>query len=131
MSKALYPSGKLYLQHVHNSRSCRRCSDVQDVLNVLRAVKFSAANWRPLGRLLVPDIDLDAIEANHATVERSLEEVVSGWQRNGVNTWEKLIDTVSQLKDEGGGRNVAQNIRRIIGLGIILTVDIVTICLFL
>ena len=93
-------------------------ANLQDVLDVLRGAGFSSAYWRPLGRRLRPDLDLDAIESNHQTVERRLEEVVNGWQRDGETSWEKLADAVSQCKDEGGGRNIAQKILERVGLGI-------------
>ena len=55
---------------------------------------------------LKPDLDLDAIEADFPRVDRRLEEVVKGWQRDGDDpSWETLAEAVSQCKDgDGGGR---------------------------
>ena len=93
---------------------------VQTVLDVLREVQFFPSQWRPLGRRLgVKDVDLDAIEANHYSregVERCLEEVIRNWIRNGENKWEKLVEAISLCEGSGGGTNVAQKLRRNVGL---------------
>ena len=46
-----------------------------------------------------------------------MEEVISSWQRDGELSWEILAEAVSQCKDRGGGKNVAQKIRESVGLG--------------
>ena len=71
---------------------------------------------------LKPDLDLDAIEADFPRVDRRLEEVVKGWQRDGDDpSWETLAEAVSQCKDgDGGGKNVARNIRQSVGLDTII-----------
>ena len=90
---------------------------LQKVLDVLSSVGFSAAHWRELGRRLKPDLDVKAIEANHFKVDRCLEEVVDNWQRDGDDpSWEKLAEAVALCR-EGGGKNVAERIRREAGLG--------------
>ena len=85
---------------------------VQNVLDVLREVQYSSAYWRELGRRLKPDLDLDAIEANHARVEARLEAVIGRWCRDGEGaTWEGLAQVVCQCRS-GGGKNVAEKIRQ-------------------
>ena len=90
------------------------------MFDVLREAGFSSASWRPLGRKLLDSVrplDLDAIEADHLSqgVERCLEKVISGWIRDGENSWEKLVDAVRQCS--GGGKNIADKISQKIGLG--------------
>ena len=87
------------------------------MLDVLRAVEFSAAYWKALGGRLKPDLDLDAIEANYHKVEDRLEKVIDGWQRDGDNpSWETLAKAVSQCTDVGGGKNVGRHILQHVGL---------------
>ena len=89
------------------------------MLDVLRVAGFSPASWRPLGRQLLDSArhDLDAIEVDHLSqgVERCLEKVISGWIRDGENSWEKLVDAVRQCL--GGGKNIADKISQMLGLG--------------
>jgi hypothetical protein len=92
-------------------------SDVQVVLDVLREADFSPLHWRSLGRRLgVRDVDLDAVDADYSKegVNRCLDKVIDFWKRNGENSWEKLVEAVSQC--EGGGKNVAQRVRNKVGL---------------
>ena len=59
----------------------------------------------------MPRLDVNAIESNHpCDVNRCLEEVISSWQKDGDVSWETLTQAVSDCKDEGGGKNVAQKI---------------------
>lgn len=101
------------IKHVLNYFNFTECT-IQDVLDVLREVGFSAAYWRELGRRLKPDLDIDAIEANHPRVEDRLEAVVSAWLR-GVDyhagAWQGLANAVQQCRS-GGGRNMAEKIRQ-------------------
>ena len=77
---------------------------------MLREVQYSSAYWRELGRRLKPDLDFDAIEANHARVEARLEAVIGRWCRDGEGaTWESLAQAVCQCRS-GGGKNVAEKI---------------------
>ena len=90
---------------------------MQAILDVLVEVGFSIANWRELGRRLKPDLDLDGIEAQHARLERRLEEAIEVWHNDGDDpSWETLADAVSKCK-KGGGKNMAAKIRRKVGLG--------------
>ena len=90
---------------------------MQAVLDVLVEVGFSRANWRELGRRLKPNLDLDGIEAQHARLDRCLEEAIEKWYNDGDDpSWETLADAVSKCK-EGGGKNMAAKIRRKVGLG--------------
>ena len=88
-----------------------------NVLDVLQKARFSSAKWRPLGLRLIPDLDLDAIQANNATVEERLEKVIDKWQRHGDKpSWETLAEAVSRC--DGGGKNVGRRILEQAGLGI-------------
>ena len=90
---------------------------MQAVLDVLVEVGFSRANWRELGRRLNPDLDLDAIEAQHSRLERRLEEAIERWYNDGDDpSWETLADAVSKCK-KGGGKNMEAKIRKKVGLG--------------
>ena len=92
------------------------CS-LQNVLDVLHAVRYSAAHWKELGRRLVQLLDTETIEANHRRVEDCLEETVRTWLKesagacSGAELWQRLADAV-QLCRNGGGRNVAERIRQ-------------------
>ena len=60
---------------------------------------------------------MDAIEADYSYVQRRLEEVVKKWQQDGDNpSWETLAKAVALCR-EGGGRNIALQIRQRTGLG--------------
>ena len=60
---------------------------------------------------------MDAIEANHASVQRRLEDVVEKWLRDGDNpSWETLAEAVTLCR-EGGGKNVGLKIKQKTGLG--------------
>ena len=86
-----------------------------NVLDVLRTARFSSAKWRPLGLRLIPDPDLNAIQANNATVEERLEKVIDMWQRDGDKpSWETLAEAVSRC--DGGGKNVGRRIQQQVGL---------------
>ena len=79
-------------------------------------MQFSSSKWKPLGRRLKPDLDLDAIEANGATVQERLEKVIDMWQRDGDRpSWRTLAEAVSRC--EGGGKNVGRRILEQAGLG--------------
>ncbi|CAI8005404.1 hypothetical protein GBAR_LOCUS4208, partial [Geodia barretti] len=87
---------------------------VLSVVDTLRSVGFSAANWRELAQRLKPDVDLGAVSAdNHCSQDR-LEAVVSSWLRDGDlpggGVWEVLATAVERCR--GGGRNVATKIRQ-------------------
>ena len=86
---------------------------------MLKSVGFSAAYWRELGRRLKPDLDLDAIEADHCRAVRCLEEVIAKWKRDGDDpSWKTLAKAVSLCK-EGGGKNVAFMVKQETGHGMI------------
>ena len=86
-------------------------------MDVLREVGFSGTHWRELGGRLKPDLDLDAIEAQHSSLHRCLEELIGKWERDGDDpSWETLADAMSKCK-EGGGKNMAAKIRTKVGLG--------------
>ena len=100
------------------------------MLDVLREAGFSSAFWRPLGRRLLDTNrhDLDAIEANHllqgeGRVQSCLEKIISGWIRDGENSWEKLVEAVCKGSDDGGGENVAHKIRQRVGLGMFSSIS--------
>ena len=60
---------------------------------------------------------MDAIEANHASVQRRLEDVVEKWLRDGDNpSWETLAEAVTLCR-EGGGKNVGLKIKQKTGIG--------------
>ena len=60
---------------------------------------------------------MDAIKANHATVEECLEDVVEQWLRDGDDpSWETLAEAVT-LCTKGGGKNVALKIKQETGIG--------------
>lgn len=93
-----------------------QADQLQEILDVLKKVKYSTAHWRELGGRLKPDLDLDAIEADYSG-KRRLEKVITRWLCDGEEpSWEKLADAVSKC-EESGGKNVAQKIRELVGLG--------------
>ena len=100
------------------------------MLDVLREAGFSSAYWKPLGRRIL-DLnrhDLDAIEENHllhgeGRVQSCLEKIISGWIRDGENSWEKLVEAVCKCADDGGGENVAHKIRQRVGLGMFSSIS--------
>ena len=60
---------------------------------------------------------MDAIKANHATVEECLEDVVEKWLRDGDDpSWETLAEAVTLCR-KGGGKNVALRIKQETGTG--------------
>ena len=88
-----------------------------NIKDVLRDVGFSARYWRELGERLKPNLDLDAIEANHSNVQRRLEDAVEKWLRDGDDpSWDTLAEAVTNC-EEGGGKNVALKIRHKAGIG--------------
>ena len=87
----------------------------RDVLDKLRAVRFSSANWRELGQRLTPMTDFDAIEDTFPRAQRRLEEVVSEWRSKGEVTWETLAEAVAQC--DGGGPNVGRDLLEEVGIG--------------
>ena len=87
-----------------------------NILDVLSIVGFSATHWRELGGRLKPNLDMDAIKANHNTVEECLEDVVEKWLRDGDDpSWETLAEAVTLCR-KGGGKNVALKIKQEIGI---------------
>ena len=90
---------------------------MRNVLDKLREVGFSFANWRELGQRLTPRSDFDAIEKDYPSdCHRCLERVIDEWKRNGDRpSWEILAEAVSQCR--GGGVNVANDLLVKAGLG--------------
>ena len=85
------------------------------VLDVLRTLGFSSAYWRELGKKLKPNLDFDAVESHHKDPDRCMEKVIERWYNDGDNpSWESLAKAVSDC--QGGGRNVADRIRKRVGL---------------
>jgi len=59
---------------------------------------------------------MDAIKANHATVEECLEDVVEQWLRDGDDpSWKTLAEAVTLCR-KGGGKNVALKIKQETGI---------------
>ena len=91
---------------------------VRNILDGLRAVRFSSANWRELGQRLTPTADLDAIEKDHQTSDSRMDKVVDEWKRNGNQpSWETLADAVSLCS--GGGQHVMTRLLREVGIGML------------
>ena len=91
---------------------------VRNILDRLRAVCFSSANWRELGQRLTPTADLDAIEKDHQTSESRMGKVVDEWKRNGDQpSWKTLAEAVSLCS--GGGQHVKTHLLREVGIGML------------
>ena len=91
---------------------------MRNILDKLRAVGFSSANWKELGQRLTPTADLDAIESDCQTVESRMGKVVDEWKRNGDQpSWKTLAEAVSLCN--GGGQNVKTNLLRKVGIGML------------
>ena len=89
---------------------------VSRILKVLRKVEFTSAAWWELGLELKLGLDRHAMEEDHKTSNKRLRETIETWLRKGDDpSWEALADAVSECSL--GGKNVAADIRREIGLG--------------
>ena len=90
---------------------------VRNILDKLRVVGFSSANWRELGQRLTPGSDFDAIEKDcPLNCHRCLEKVIDEWKRNGDGpSWETLAEAVSKCRE--GGVNVANDLLTKVGSG--------------
>ena len=90
---------------------------MRNILDKLRYVGFSSANWRELGQRLTPGSDFDAIEKDYPSdSHQCLERVIDEWKRNGDRpSWKTAAEAVSQCR--GGGVNVANDLLLIVGFG--------------